>query len=352
MAQHALRCTMRSYSILYACAESGKWARRAGAVQSPLDENGEPTLTTAAGRLVLTPSNAEGILARWLGASVRCTSVERLHGGMINSVFALSFDKPPHACVIKLSGDAGSPFAAEVRSLRVLKEVARLPVPEVYATAQARSAHEPAYLLLERLRGVPLGEARLTPDRRAEVEDHLAGILLQLHSHTRDTYGPVGDGGFERWADWFCPVFEASLRDAAPRLAPATRDAALAILARSPEALAASGPPTLVHGDVWENNVMVAPEPEGWRVTGLLDPGAMYADVEFELAYVEVFGTGSAPFFGRYRAERPMRPGYERRRLIYWLHTMLVHVAVFGDRHYVERAATIVQELERACLLR
>jgi fructosamine-3-kinase len=180
------------------------------------------------------------------------------------------------------------------------------------------------------------------------VDCHLAELLLGLRLHASETYGLLGTAGHERWADWFCHVMASSLRDAAPRLSPATRDAARAILMHVPRALADAGPPTHVHGDVWENSILVAPGPVGWRVTGILDPGALYADVEFELAYMEVFGTVSDAFRRRYCETRPLRPGYELRRLSYGLHTMLVHVAVFGDAHDVERTGRIADELERA----
>jgi fructosamine-3-kinase len=79
-----------------------------------------------------------------------------------------------------------------------------------------------------------------------------------------------------------------------------------------------------------------------------VDPAARYADVEFELAYLEVFGTVTDAFFERYAAERPLRDGYGLRRLYYWLNTLLLHVWVFGDEGYVRRTERIAEELARA----
>lgn len=116
---------------------------------------------------------------------------------------------------------------------------------------------------------------------------------------------------------------------------------------RAEAVLADAGVPTLVHGDVWEGNLIVRREAERWRLVGLLDPGSEYADVESELAYLEVFDHRRDALFAAYTARRPLRSGYERRRLFYWLHTALVHVALFGDpffREYAARVAAAIRE--------
>jgi fructosamine-3-kinase len=105
--------------------------------------------------------------------------------------------------------------------------------------------------------------------------------------------------------------------------------------------MSAQGQPTLVHGDIWAGNVMVSQGEDGWHLTGIVDPGTQYADVEMELAYLEVFNTVGADFFQEYIAHRPLRPVYELRRLFYWLNTYMIHVWIFGDAHYHTMTARI-----------
>ena len=81
---------------------------------------------------------------------------------------------------------------------------------------------------------------------------------------------------------------------------------------------------------------------------GLLDPNLQFADVEFELAYLEVFDVPRKAFFAAYANHHALRPGYEQRRLFYWLHTALVHVALFGDEffcHFTTRTAKRISRL-------
>ena len=158
-------------------------------------------------------------------------------------------------------------------------------------------------------------------------------------------------GGDGTWPDLFVPrLVDARAHPAvAERL---TSD----VLARVDEAIGLAGPalrdsgtPTLVDGDVWDGNLMVRREDGRWRLTGLLDPDLQFADVEFELAYLEVFDVPHEAFFVAYADHQTLRPGYERRRLFYWLHTALVHVALFGDEsfcHFTSRTAERIGQLE------
>jgi fructosamine-3-kinase len=66
-----------------------------------------------------------------------------------------------------------------------------------------------------------------------------------------------------------------------------------------------------------------------------------YAEVEKELAYLEAFDTVGEEFFRVYTVERPLRSGYEYRRLFYWLNTYMTHVWLgFGPGFRDRIAAT------------
>ena len=77
----------------------------------------------------------------------------------------------------------------------------------------------------------------------------------------------------------------------------------------------------------------------GWlvrrgRIVGLVDPAIYHANPEIELAFATLFGSLGEPFFRRYNALSPLRPGFfEARRHIYNLYPLLVHARLFGG-HY------------------
>lgn len=295
--------------------------------------------------LALTRKQAESVLAAWLGEAVRCTDIERLHGGMINSVLRLRFDHAPHTAVIKLNAK-GNGFAAEARALRYLRDRG-FPCPHVYLHDARAELIPYAFLLLEALPGVSLDEARLTASDRDRIERELGEVLIALHAHTRDTFGPIDAAGETEWTEAFMPRLHAVRAE--PEIALRLSDDILRNVDRAigaaPDLLQAQGEPTLIHGDIWAANVMVHPADDGWHLSGLVDPGAQYADVEMELAYLRVFNTAGQAFFDVYTQANSLRPGYELRWLVYWLRTYLVHVWLFGDQHYRDMTALVAQEI-------
>ncbi len=298
--------------------------------------------------LELSVAEAERVLEAWLEAPVVCSEIRRLDGGLVNSVFSLQFDRPPHRAVIKVHGTGSDDLAAEARSLRYLRTETACPVPAVYSQDSSGQLIQHAFLLLEHIPGVCLKNLELDAGERADLDTQLAEILLELHSHKGTTWGDVGSApSSATWADLFVDRLAEARRYPmiAERMSPQRLELVDAAIAVAPSVLSESGVPTLVHGDVWDGNLIVRSDGGRWRIAGLLDPGAHYADVELELAYLEVFDSRRDALFARYTSRSPLRPGYERRRRFYWLRTALIHVALFGDeffREYTVRTAKAI----------
>jgi fructosamine-3-kinase len=300
--------------------------------------------------LELTNAQAERLLGAWQGEPVSCRGIERLKGGMINSVFRLDFDRPPHRAVVKLHGNEADSFEAETRSLEYLRAETSCPVPAVYSQDSSARLIPYAFLLLEHLPGVCLQSVELGGHERADVDRQLAAVLAELHTHQRPHVGGIdADDESVGWAD----LFSARLADARAQPSVVERLASdvLAVVdeaidgARS--ALSGSGRPALVFGDVWDGNLIARRHDGRWVLAGLLDPDLQFADPEFELAYLEVFDASREAFFAAYTTHHPLRPGYEQRRLFYWLHTALVHVGLFGDEFFCDFTARTAAAIGR-----
>ena len=301
--------------------------------------------------LDLTAHQAERILERWLGQRAACTGMQRLKGGLVNTVLRLDFDAPPHRAVLKLHGRASHGFAAEAQALRYLRAETACPVPQVFDEDDSARLVPHAFLLIEHVPGRCLDGLDLEPVARIGLERELANVLAQLHEHRGTNWGAVDAvDGPATWADLFASRLADARRhvNVGRRLEPRVLSMVDDAIRIAPSWLADAGSPTLVHGDIWDGNLMVLPDGEGWRLSGLLDPDLQFADVEYELAYLEVFDCPRDDFFRAYRRRHALRPGYEQRRLFYWLYTALVHVALFGDtffRAFSARTAASIRRL-------
>lgn len=298
--------------------------------------------------LELTRAEAERILEAWLGRPVTCSGIDKLEGGLVNSTFALEFDEQPHRAVIKLHGSGGDSFNAEARSLDYLREQTSCPVPRVYLVDGSARLVPHAFLLMERVPGVCLEGLDLEPGERRDVDVQLGEVLADLHEHTGTHWGGIDDGAEARtWPE----LFRDRLRTARShpmidqRLPAHVRADIEHAIELTGSALDEHGVPTLVHGDVWDGNLMVQQVGAKWRLTGLLDPDLQFADVEYELAYLQVFDGSPDAVFAAYAEHRPLRPGYEHRRLFYWLHTALIHVALFGGEYFCDFTARIAKAI-------
>lgn len=295
----------------------------------------------------ITISQAEAVLSRWLGCAVCCSKVESLHGGYCYGVQRLYFDSPPWQAVIKIDpGPTG--LDREHGNLLYTRCHTRCPCPEPYLADSSLSIIPYGFLLLESLPGKTLESAAVPIDQRRQIDLELADALLDLHSHGRETFGGINDAGTAGWLDIFLPKLLELRQDMQAHLESRVLDLIDAACRAAPEVLADQGPPTLVHGDVWAGNTLIHERPDGWHLSGLIDwPALQYADVEYELSYLEAWQTIGPTFFGQYARVRPLRPGYQRRRLFYWLHTYMLHVWLFGKQRYCDLTARTAEQISQ-----
>ncbi|MGD2174785.1 MAG: aminoglycoside phosphotransferase family protein [Candidatus Brocadiaceae bacterium] len=297
---------------------------------------------------VISEQCATELLRQFLGRELTVTAVRRMHGGMVNSVLELTTDGTPERVVAKLNAQPGhGGFEHELRVLRWYRQHTQFPVPEPYGCDTSGELFPGSCLMMERLPGDNLAHVHLSADGRAQVEREMARIVARLHEHKRGTYGSALEPerkGPRRWLERFGPRIRKEFEAAAGRLSSEARRSIRRTLDELDRWLPESGDPTLVHGDLWATNIIV--DPSGPRVTGFVDGGANYADVEYELAYLLVFNTAGDPFFGEYGRHHAVRDGFPVRCRVYWLNTMMLHVRVFGDAHYVRACERLARELE------
>lgn len=296
----------------------------------------------------LTPALATELVRALVNPSLTVQSVRPMHGGSINQVVELMTDGEPGSIVAKLNDPARREgFALELASLEYFELHTSLPVPRPLALI-----HAPRWpmsgLLMERSPGVTLSDARLSAAGKQRIQVQLAEHIAALHARTRRSFGAaMSEPGHDDWLAGFGPRLAEAFEQVRDQLPSPTRRVVDHVIADLGRYLPPRPKPRLVHGDLWANNILVSDaDPDRPVITAFIDGFASFAHVEYELAYLEVFHTASRAFFDAYEQRHTLEPGYDRRRLIYWLHTMLVHVRVFGEK-YVGPCTDVAAKIAR-----
>lgn len=257
-----------------------------------------------------------------------------LNGGCIGQVMRATLENG-RSVVVKLGGEK---LHIEAHMLRYLAQNSNLPVPDVLHS-------EPDLLIMSWI----AGESRFSP----AVQAHAAELLADLHSVTAPAFGfeqstligglPQPNPWTDSWLTFFAEqrlLYMAGEALAHGRLSGQIHQRVETLCGQLDRWLTEPERPSLIHGDVWTTNVLA----DGDRITGFIDPAIYFADPEIELAFSTLFGTFGDPFFRRYEAIRPLRPGFfEERRDLYNLYPLLVHVRLFGGGYVSSVERTLRQ---------
>jgi fructosamine-3-kinase len=267
---------------------------------------------------------------------------------MINRVEEWHLTGEPKLVVAKINNDpeGAAGLRHEDLSLRWCRRETQFPVPEVYGLVNTDGQSPCSCLLMQRLPGRHLGDATLTAAGQIYFERQMAAHLARLHEHRGTTYGHIAENGAARWTDWFAPRLEYNFITARKYLSADEARLAERLLADLPQWLAGATPPTAIHGDIWAANLIVDDtNPDAPTLSGFIDGGGLFADVDYELAYLCCFAPRSYEHFYRAYAEHHApRPGHERRYRAYWLSTILLHVWMFGPE-YLPRCREVLTDI-------
>lgn len=233
-----------------------------------------------------------------LGPAVELAGWYEITDGSYAAVYAVDL-ADGRELVLKVAPDPGLRLMRyEVDLMHIEIEFYRraapagVPVPRLYAADP-----DLGYLLVERLHGESLHTAKdaMTPAQLERVRRELGGICTRLHRVSGPRFGYPRRDGHTRSTSWrssFLAIVDDVLADACEyrRELPAPADTIRAVVHRHAHLLDEVTTPVLVHFDLWDGNVFVVPDGDGFRVEGLLDgERAFYGDPIAELVSLALF---------------------------------------------------------------
>jgi len=297
----------------------------------------------------ISPQLATQLLRKHLNPLVTVTDVRKLYGGSVNRVLEFILDREPGSVVAKVHDTSVKGFfQAEVDSLRFYKFRTHFPVPGLLAWIEDDDAYDGTMLILQKINGITLEDARLTERGRAVFQMELAAAIGELHDHQTEHFGPVSGGKtYDSWLDVFGPIATKIVEDNRGLLPSSSREVIDHIARHLDHWLDHQAKPTLIHGDLWANNIMVSDaHPDQPRILSFIDSHASFADPEYELAYLQLFGTGGKVFFNEYAKKHRLSSGFERRAKVYWMFTLLQNAQRYGER-YIPQCERLALELRK-----
>ncbi len=272
------------------------------------------------------------------GRSLELRAAQAVGGGSIHRAYRV--EDGERSWFVKLNdAKCADLFAAEADGLQALA-AGPLRVPRVACAGTARGA---SFLVLEWLdfaAGTSAGFAKLGEGLALQHQIH-----GERHGWRRDNYigaTPQENASDDSWARFYgerrlAPQFALLARGGSSEFV----EQGERLLAALPQLLAGHAPqPSLLHGDLWSGNAALLAD--GTPV--IFDPAVHFGDRECDLAMTELFGGFPQSFYAAYRANAPLAPGYDTRKILYQLYHALNHANLFGGG-YESQAARMIARL-------
>jgi aminoglycoside phosphotransferase (APT) family kinase protein len=229
-------------------------------------------------------------------------------------------------------------FPTERWFMQRLHEQTQAPVPWPYLLDLGTDLFGWSYVIMPRLPGLPLADARvrerLTEQERRGIAGALGATLAEVHRLTwpavgnydlqSDTIRPMEGDYADRVLARLHGALAACVR-ATPRTTLADAAWVEEVIARGQFSLRAPFQPCCVHGDYQESNVVVEVKGDRWRVSGVFDMYPGFTDPETDLArpfagYLDGRDpTLAREFLRAYSDQRPLRAGFAERFPLYML---------------------------------
>lgn len=284
-------------------------------------------------------SRIEHRLEQHFSRKIIIHSFRPISGGCINSCYQLKTNEGSFFLKTNSASRYPGMFESEAKGLKILTATDTINIPEVIFFD---NDYDHSFLLLE----------FIEPGRRqTDFFEILGEQLAALHKNTAEKFGlehPNYIGSLKQsntysdsWIDFFIherlnPQLELAKKN--NRIDSPTVKLLENIFSHLP-VLFPNEKPALLHGDLWNGNIIVSSE----GAPCLVDPAVYYGFREMDIAMTKLFGGFPGEFYDAYHQTFPMQHGWQERLDLCNLYPLMVHVNLFGSG-YLSEVKTILNK--------
>ena len=304
------------------------------------------------------------IIGKHFNLKAGAVHIHNITTGHFNTTYAIQADHYDLILRIAPSKDAGFVFyevnmmAQEPELHRIVRERTQIPVPQIFVYDTSHESIDRDYLIMERLPGRPLTEMRNLS--RRGYDDVLAQVghhLGALHEIVAEQYGYLGAHHpmepQDRWWRAFRIMWDRMTDDifAVGAYDESERRFMKEILTDHTRYFDREVPASLLHMDVWHQNILVDDRGE---VTGIVDwDRALWGDVEIEFSVLDYCGISEPAFWKGYGQTRDASAAARIRRRFYLLYELQKYIVIERARRsnvlkaerYKRQVMQLVQQL-------
>ncbi len=234
----------------------------------------------------------------------------------------------------------------------------RAPVARILEHDFSGSVVPNDWLLMERLAGTPISDAPLDGALAHAMFYELGKSLREVHDIQNTWHGyPRGsDTGPEEvhWFDAFTNIWSRLLDDVVSTgiYSPGDKEWLAGLLRVHASSFSHDPAPSLMHMDVWAQNVLAGPRGE---LLGIVDwDRGLWGDPEIEFSVLEYCGMDTDAFWKGYGGAPERSDDYQIRRVFYLLyeHQKYIYIRAMrgGDvssaRRYAQQSLAMARQLE------
>jgi aminoglycoside phosphotransferase (APT) family kinase protein len=284
----------------------------------------------------LDRADVEALVRDALGVGLEFTAHEEFKDGFFNAAHALALADGRHV-VVKVAPDKGLKLLSyEVDLMATEIEcferglAAGVPMPRLW-----HADPEGGVMIIDRLEGGQLHQARadIPKDELLVLRKEIGAQAAKYATVTGERFGYPYRGGrmaADKWSDAFLAMIADILDDieeqdtALPRPIEAVR----AMFEAQRDLLDEVVRPALVHFDLWDGNIFVKRDGDGWVFEAFIDgERAFYGDPLAELVSLQMVPDEEKPVAAEGFLGRPMTASEKRRLALYRMYLMLILVA-------------------------